>query len=108
MVNFSRLVWLNIWQTYITGKIKRYTHIRYFRLQKQVWQDDFAYGVNKCKQKDDINLLKGMSGCMDDNKLTREQRYLYVRGVPMERLLKLSEHQVKEAVAKLKRASRLY
>ncbi len=44
---------------------------------------------------------------MDDSKLNREQRYLYVRGVPLERVLKLSGEQLKTAVQKLKRFSTL-
>ncbi|HEX3016082.1 MAG TPA: hypothetical protein VHQ46_06865 [Desulfobacteria bacterium] len=44
---------------------------------------------------------------MDENKLTREQRYLYVRGVSLDRLVKLSDEQVKQAVEKIKRATRL-
>ena len=45
---------------------------------------------------------------VDERKLTREQRYLYVRGVSMDRLLKLSDDQLKKAVDKLRRASRFY
>ncbi len=45
---------------------------------------------------------------MDDSKLTREQRFLYVRGVPLDRVLRLSDEQLRKAVDKLKRASRLY
>ncbi|MDA8441023.1 MAG: hypothetical protein M0Z55_01470 [Peptococcaceae bacterium] len=45
---------------------------------------------------------------MDENKLSREQRYLYVRGVSIERLLKLTDEELKKTVVKFKRASRLY
>ena len=45
---------------------------------------------------------------VDDSKLSREQRFLYVRGVSLDRVLKLSDDQLKRAVDKLKRASRFY
>lgn len=45
---------------------------------------------------------------LDESKLNREQRYLYVRGVPLDRILKLSDEQLRRAVERLKRASRFY
>jgi hypothetical protein len=42
---------------------------------------------------------------MDDSKLNREQRFLYVRGVPLQKVLKLSDEQLKTAIRKLKSVS---